>query len=462
MKHPKAFYVLVFAEAWDRLSYYAIQAILVLYFIKVFLFSPVKSYSLYGVYATLGFTSPIFGGVISDRLLGRKNAMILGCAAMIIGNLLLSSALLLPNYIGIGLTLFGTALFKPSATSQLGALYDDFPTQKNNAYTIFYMGMNAGAIVGPIAYGLLIKYIGWHIGFLLSAAGLALSLFMIFIRQRQFQAKPSEANSLKAFVYCLIAAVIIIGLVLFPKALNFFLIILALGTIYYIYRIANSYKNRTRIHIIAIVILSLFGLFFYAASIQTGSSITLFINSFVNHTVFGWHIPTVAFLSLEPLWIIITTPFVVKAWSFLNSRQLEPKPAGKLVIGLGLAALSFFIFYFSAICSQQDSSSHWPLFWLVIGNLTLGVGELAIMPAIMTAISESMPESLSSTMMGVWFLAIGFAGYASSLLSKLTIPAHAKANPMSYAHGFATTAIIVLVATCIMLLLMRYVNKLLE
>lgn len=461
MRHPKETYILFIAEAWDRFSYYGLQAILVLYFIKIFLYTPSKSYSLYGVYATMGFATPIFGGYIADHYLSKRLAMIVGCVCIIIGNLMLISHSISLGFLGISFALLGTGLFKPSATSLLGTLYKGSPQLKGSAYTIFYMGMNVGAILGPLVFGLLIKYAGWHAGFIVSAIGFACSLILIIARSKSFK-ESIKVNLKVATIASTVILVIIFILALLPKLLNIFIVLMAIAVVIFIVKTALSYHDKTRSHIFGIAILALIGIFYYAASIQTGSSVTLFINAYVNRSIFGWQIPTVAFLSLEPLWIILVTPLVIKIWRELDKKGLEPKTSSKLLIGLFMATLSFILFYYAAILSAHNVHSHWPLFWIVIANLTLGIGELALMPAIMTAISESMPEKLSSTMMGVWFLSVGFAGYFASLLSKLTIPAHAHVSPQSYAHGFLITAIVTFCAGILLILIAKIIAKLLR
>lgn len=455
----QSLYILTVGEAWDRFSYYGLQAILVLYLTQHFLFTPNASYSLYGVYAALGFSSSIFGGFVGDQYLGKKLAIRLGCACIIAGNLLMTSTSLSFNFSGIALMVLGTGLFKPTATSLLGEQFHGDASQKTRAYTIFYMGMNAGALSGPIIFGLLIKYFGWHSGFYISAAGFIWTLLWFELKQKTIQSDPpaQQYRRLRAGWLFIVALLLIAELCHHPRFLHYFEGILAIVVIAYLIRIVKQHQGEEKSMILTAIWLTICGILYYSASLQIGSSVTLFTEHFVNRSLFGWVMPTSVISSFEPTFIILLAPLVTAIWAKLAKQDRLPSARQKITIGILFAATSYFIFFIAAASSQTQETSYTALGWLLLGNLILGAGELVIMPAILTTISQNIPKPLQSTMMGTWFLAIGFAGFFASQLSKIsTINNRHLSNPTQFAHDFLITGMILLGCCAIKWLAEKY------
>lgn len=447
-------YMLTFGEMCDRFSYYGLQAILVLYLTQALHFSADESYSVYGVYAALGFSSPILGGYIADHHLGEKLTISLGAALIFLGNLCMTQPTLRLNEIGIAVLALGTGLFKPSVTSLLGKLYSNHAGEKTKAYTIFYMGMNTGAILGPICFALLTKYLNWHAGFIVSAAGFMVSLAWFLSRIKLWPTNRATLRTpLLAFIIIALAVVLVFILLLHPNALGFTLALIALIVAIYLIKLLKSQAGVTRQQTQCVLTRMIWGIFFFSASLQIGSSLTLFTQHYVNRSVFGWTIPTPLLSSLEPLWIILSAPFISLLWSYLQKRNKMPSADAKIILGLLFAAISFVIFY--SACGLSQTPHHGALLALLFGNLSLGLGELLIMPTVMTSVSENIPDHLQSTMMGLWFLTSGFAGYFASLLSKLSgspsSPLHGSEN---FAYSFMITAVIMAAATLFKLLLL--------
>jgi len=447
-------YMLTFGEMCDRFSYYGLQAILVLYLTQVFHFSADQSYGMYGVYAALGFSSPILGGFIADHYLGEKLTVSVGALLICLGNLFMTQAGLALNEVGIAVLILGTGLFKPSVTSLLGKLYSNQAGEKTKAYTIFYMGMNAGAILGPVCFALLIKYLSWHAGFIVSAAGFLASLVWFLSLAKRWPVTRSTLRlPLLAFIIIALGILFVFFLLLHPNALGFTLAVIALIVALYLANLLKGQAKPTRHQTQGVLTRMIWGIFFFSASLQVGSSLTLFTQTYVNRTVLGWTIPTALISSLEPLWIILSAPFVTVLWSYLQKRNKMPSADAKIVLGLLFAAISFVIFY--GACGLSETPQHTALLALLLGNLTLGLGELFIMPTVMTSVSENIPDHLQSTMMGLWFLTSGFAGYFASLLSKLSgSPSSSAHGPENFAYSFMITAIIMAAATLFKLLLL--------
>jgi len=424
---PKGLFLLTFGELCERFGYYGNQMLLVLYLTKIFFLSDNQSYTFYGAYAAFAYALPVLGGILADRVIGLRKAIILGLTFLIIGNLLLAFPSFNTFCLGLAFSLCGIGLYKANSASAVGVLYKNDDPQKEVGYTIFYTGFNIGATLGPIIYSILIYKAGWHAGFIFSAVILTsnLLLFIYKISKNLKLSKSTDQKKLNTlathiFIYLSITAIIVVInlLLTHTAALNNFISIFFFLTVIYLLRAAIKLNKQDSKKVIAILILLFFCIFFFAASFQVGSSINLFINRNVNRVIFGWEIPTLIFTSLYPLAVIILAPFFSKLWLVLAGKGKNFSVPSRISIGLIFASLGFISFGLSTFSVTNNFALHYPLTFIIIGNLCLGAGELCIAPTIFTSISQFSPAALRSTMMGAFFLFAAFGGYISSILAK--------------------------------------------
>jgi POT family proton-dependent oligopeptide transporter len=466
--HPRSLPILSLGELWERFSYYGIQTVLVLYLTKALLFSDNQSYALYGGFAVFAFAMPVLGGLLADRLLGFRRAIIIGAILLIIGNIFLAIPNLHCFYLGLAIDVCGVGLYKPNALALLGTLYGKQHVQRENGFTWFYMSMNIGATLGPIVYGLMTQIFGWSFCFLFSAMTILITLG-IFLNNRKHLTVDSEKNNGKntlLFICGLIPAACMLISYLFshPQLLNDLIIIAAGLALPVLLIVAIKHPALERNRIFALLITAAFAMCFFAASFQIGSSINLFIDRDINRTVWGWTVPTILFSSLYPLSVIVIAPLITPLWNYLAARNKNPAPQIKLLIGLLLATLAFGAFICATI--NNDPDSHFPVFWIVVGNILLGAGELCLTPATLAAVSRFSPHNLHSTMIGAWYFFVAIGGYLSGMLAKTSSEAATllltdKTLSMAvYRHTFTLIAFITLGITILLLLTLPLIKKL--
>ncbi len=423
-KQPPGFYPISVGEMCERFSYYGAQSLLVLYVTHTFNLSDDKSYALYATFAALAYALPILGGILADRFLGLKQTIISGGMLIIVGNFVMGIPRLSCFYIGLALTTCGVGLYKPNSTSLVGKLYDFHSPQRESGFTLFYIFMNIGASLSPIVYGFTEK-IGYHYAYLISSIILFCSWAVFLFNMHRI--KPlkkshlthfSLARKISSYVFMVILGFAVYLLFIYPILVNSFFLLFALFILLWLIMTLEKCMPAERLRLIALLVLCVFNMVYFAVSLQVGSSINLFIERQINKTLFGWEIPTVMFTALSPLSIIIAAPFIIKIWAFLAARNQEPTPPTKIMIGLLLAGVSFLLFALAAL-NSGSSSSLMPLIWILLGNLALGTGELCLTPTMFAAISRFAPHNLQSTMMGIFFLFIAFGSYLSGFLANL-------------------------------------------
>jgi POT family proton-dependent oligopeptide transporter len=417
-EHPRSFWVLAFGELWSTFSYFGTQTILALYFIHIFQLSRAESYLLYGAYAAFAYSLPLLGGVVADKGFGSKNTALLGGCLNIIGNILLMS---FGHYIfclGLAVSLVGAGLYKSTSSHLVGSLYQTGDIKKERGFTLFYLAVNVGGVLGPLVYGLVVYKIGWNMGFLCSAIGILISLLWFFYHQHLWdEGKKSTPLNLSTRFFLLLGIISVCVLLsvpfYMPALANFLIIIIFTASIIYLTGSILKYKEIQRSRLFALLLISFFGMFYFAAGLQIGTTITLFIQSKIQSGVIKTHLPASIFSSLYPLFVLLLAPFLTYLWSALKKKGILINAPMRLTLGMLLAAMGIGTFAFAA-------SSNFVISGIVLGILLLSAGELALAPAVYTAISDLSPVGMKSTMMGCWLLFIAFGGYLSSLLANVS------------------------------------------
>ncbi len=427
---PRGLYVLFFLELWERFSYWGTQSILVLYLIRYFLFSDAKSYTLFGAYTALTYATALLGGVMADRFLGFKRCLVLGALLIILGNIVLALPDKMCLYLGLSLVIAGTGLIKPNGASQLGTLYTKNDSRRDSGFTIFYVGINVGGILGPIVYGFVATRYGWHAAFITSAVGVLVGLAVYVLHDAAFKKsvlQKSLARQLVLLSYPLLVGLFCL-LLLHPKwvahLLNGLGFVTLTGFLFFAYR-ANSKERRS---IIIIFLMVCFCVLFFACLFQCSTSLILFIERFADRRILDWVIPTASFVSLQPLFVVLLAPLLAQVWTRLKTH--EPNAPKKIVLGLLCTSLSFACFMLATLDASNTHKAG--LFWIITGNVWLSLGELCIAPPILAAITQLAPVTLQATLIGSFYLSLAFAGYLASLIAKLTtaiaIDAHASVH----------------------------------
>ncbi|MET0794673.1 MAG: peptide MFS transporter [Polyangiaceae bacterium] len=433
VRHPRVLAYLFFAEAWERFSYYGMKALLVLYLTKSLSFGDKTAYAIYGSYTALVYTTPVLGGLLADRLLGFRKAVVLGGVLMALGHFAMAVQNLQVFYFALGLLICGNGFFKPNISSIVGRLYGPDDPRRDSAFTIFYMGINLGGLLSPLVCGYLGERFGWHWGFGLAGVGMLLGL-VVFLRAQPLLAgladpPPRRAGAAAALLGFSAETWLYLGALLGVVAawqleqhaalvgtlLIVFGAVVLLGLIAYLLRLPDK-VGRERLAVA--LLLTLVSVVFWSFFEQTGTSMSLFTDRNVDRSLFGWQIPTSQFQSVNSLFILLFAPGFGALWLYLARRKREPNTPLKFGLGILQLGLGFIALYVGANVSRATGVV--PMFWLVLGYFLHSTGELCLSPIGLSMITKLSPPSITGIMMGTWFFASAFAQYAASLIAQLT------------------------------------------
>lgn len=409
-------YLLCLGEIIERFAYFGLFTILVLKFHLIFHFTDNKAFTIFGAFTALSYTSLVLGGYITDKWLAPYKALLIGGCLLLSGSILLASNVLNFFYAGLSFVIVGTAFFKVNCTTLVGKLYQDDPLKKERSFTLFYSAMNLGGLLGALSYGFIIEFLGWSTCFYINAI-LFLIIILVFTFHRSLKIyNQSPSHLTKA----LLSITVFLGLLWLcfysTKIVYIFLSILWISIILCLSKFTFTQVRSVKNNMLILLLLNIGCVFFFACSLQVGSSITLFIQRDIHRHIGNLILPTPSFSALDPLFVIIMAPVFVLLWKVLAKRNCTPFITTKIAIGLLLAALGFLTLHITTSITHFQLAS---ISGIVIANLFLGAGEICITPSALSAINKYSPAHLQSTMIGVWFLFIAFAGFLASQLAML-------------------------------------------
>ena len=443
MGHPQGLFYLFFAELWERFSFYGMRALLVLY-LSNDLFKDLAegkevAYEIYAAYGALVYFTPAIGGMIADRLIGHKNSILLGAILMCIGHFVMA----FPNeylfYAALGLLIIGNGFFKPNISSMVGGLYKQGDVRRDAGFTIFYMGINVGAFLAPLACGYLGIEIGWHWGFGAAGIGMLAGLIVFWrgIKKNIYGDQghqPKEWQDKKVLgmnVRSLVWVVAFLAVPLFAYLVNqnqlavpgigmgllstLLWALLIAVMIYIVYLMVTKLSKQEAGRIAVVVVLTFFITIFWAFFEQAGSSLTLFAEEQVNLKFLNASQTN----SINPGYImILAIPFSMM-WRWLAKKKKNPITPVKF--SLAILQLGIGFLFFAISMNYMDEAGMVPMFFLMIGYFFVTTGELFASPIGLSKVTELAPVWLVAFMMGVWFLSSAFAHYIAGGIAKLTV-----------------------------------------
>ena len=434
-RHPAGLQTLFFTEMWERFSYYGMRALLVLFMVAAVQegglgMSDEMATAIYGLYTAGVYLACLPGGWVADRLLGPQRAVWLGGIIIALGHFILAIPLLPAFYLGLVCVVAGTGLLKPNVSALVGDLYEPGNKARDAGFTIFYMGINLGAFVGPLACGFLAQRFGWHYGFAAAGIGMVIGLVQ-FHRSKAWLGQAGEKTrpALRGIEQgALWGGISLLGLLLvlaFTGILPLNALGLARGTTLFIVAIGVAYfawvllfaglDRAEKKRVAVIIILFIASALFWAGFEQAGSSFNLFADRYTDRVIdfFDWTIPTTWFQSLGPLFIIALAPVMAWLWLALGRRQLDPSLPVKFGAGLVFLAIGFVVM---AAASKRVATGQevWPV-WLITTYLVHTIGELCLSPVGLSSVTRLSPPRLVGQMMGTWFLASSLGNLIAGL-----------------------------------------------
>ncbi|MDB5349134.1 MAG: hypothetical protein JWN86_381 [Planctomycetota bacterium] len=472
--HPPGLYVLFGAEMWERLSYYGMRALLVLYLVKHLKYERPAALDLYATYTGLVYLTPLLGGYLADKFLGQRKAVFIGGLLMALGHFAMAFEPLL--FVALGLIILGNGFFKPNISTMVGQLYAPGDARRDSAYTIFYMGINTGAFLAPIICGYLgeSQRFGWHYGFAAAGVGMVIGLLNFALFQRVlgpigFPPGRSETGSARigvadilhivlitatgaALVYTAVSAAPKIHSMLPPKiaslgvmaywiALAFVLIavtgLITRGSIAADARNesageAKSISARNAPftpqdwqRIVVILVVAMFSIVFWMGFEQAGGTFTLFADAETNRSVPQFvekitgdpTFPASLYQTINPLLIVLLAFLPLAIWSALERAGIHVNSAAKMGIGLILLGVGFIIMNYAD--SQFSKSNKAGPQWLAYVYFFNSIGELCLSPIGLSLVNKLAPARIASLMMAVWFLCTAIANYLAGIMEEL-------------------------------------------
>jgi POT family proton-dependent oligopeptide transporter len=476
--HPVGLFTLFFAEMWERFSYYGMRALLLFYMLKGFLgMNDERAYAVYGAYTALVYATPFLGGVLADRLLGARRAVVWGGLLMAAGHAMMTVERAWAFYAALALLICGNGFFKPNISTIVGTLYPPEDTRRDSGFTLFYMGINLGAALAPLVCGYVGETYGWHYGFGLATLGmltgvavfaapvrltqalivggaLATSGSLFFLHNSPYQLAVNAFVAVALAAAALIAAIALgrgglpadagraptaaAGRSLAPVAFG---VAVALPVValcvqqsavagvalavfggaalaYLLFEALRS-ERVERERLFVALALMFFSMLFWAFFEQAGSSINNFTDRNVDRAIGGGGlIPASTFQAANPVFILLFGLAFTALWSWLAARRAEPSTPVKFALGLVQLGLGFGALWLGA--ETADARGMVGASWLLLGYLLHTTGELCISPIGLSMMTRLSPARIVSTVMGGWFMATAFSQYLAGLIAQLT------------------------------------------
>ena len=438
---PVGLYILFFTEMWERFSFYGMKALLIFYLTKYHLFSDQSGNLLIGSYAALVYAVPVIGGFIADKYLGFRKAIIFGGILLVLGHLgmafegnaatktmtgeiIRDETALQVFYFSLALIILGVGFLKANISSLVGELYKEGDKRRDSGFTIFYMGINLGSFLATIVCVWLGEEYGWSYGFGAAGIGMFLGLSTFIYGKSHLLGKGESkvpeflnkktlgiTNEWLIYIASTFSAIIFWQMVQSHEVVsNALMVAGAISFIYITYYAITQLDGKAREQLIALTILILFTIIFWALFEQAYTSLNLFADRVLDRG----DIPAGNFLSLNALFIILLAP--VFAWLWVKLGKYNPNTAVKfslalLLVGLGFGALALGI--------NLSGAGKVAVIWLVITYFLHTCGELCLSPVGLSAVTKLAPAKIVGFMMGVWFLATASSEFIASILANI-------------------------------------------
>lgn len=433
---PAGLATLFFTEMWERFTYYGMRAILIL-----FLVGSVSSGGLgiddrtasciYGLYIAATYVFSLFGGWIADRLVGAQRAVIGGGVLIVCGNALLALGSVRMFFLGLLVIVLGVGLLKPNISAMVGSLYPEGGSRRDAGFTIFYMGISVGALLGSLLIPLCAARFGWRWGFALPIVGMLFGLAQFMLTRRWLGTSGLAAigrKDIRAWlpvILFILAVAIIVALLLTGRAVidpvamsaaaSWVMALIAAAYFIYLLAFAGlSADERRRVY----VMIALFVGYatFYAGFEQGGASLNLFAERYTNRDVFGWHMPAGVLQGTTALVTILFAPVFAGLWIVLGRRGRDLSPAAKFAAGLALLSAGFLVMFAASqyvVLGQKVLPT-----WLILTYFLQECGDLCLSPVGLSSMTKLAPPRFVGQVMGVWFLSLALGNNLAGQLSR--------------------------------------------
>ncbi|MEW6996862.1 peptide MFS transporter [Colwelliaceae bacterium BS250] len=452
--HPEGLKTLFYTEMWERMSYYGMRALLVLFMTATLQenglgFTVASAAAIYGLYTGFVYFMGLPGGWIADRLIGSQKAVWYGAILIMIGHIILA----IPNdqtfFIGLIFVVLGTGLLKPNIGALVGQLYSEKDARRDAGYAIYYMGINLGSFIGYLVTGYLAQDWGWHWAFGAAAVGMAIGLVQYKRTQPSLNGigeKPTHPLSPKGekrswlvikaglvlvavITFCIFEGIITFDPATVAKytAIAFTLIFIIYYVVIYFFSDLNKIEQKK---LLALLLICVASACFWSGFEQAGSSMNLFARDYTDRMIGSFEIPTTWFQFSNSMFIILLSPFFAAFWIKIGQRMVTPAYGIKCAVGLIIMASGFIVMFFASQYAAQGLQVA-PT-WLIATYFLHTVGELCLSPIALSAVSKLSPRRFAGQMMGVFVLTYSIGNIISGLLAGNYDPNNVEQIPALY------------------------------
>lgn len=487
--HPRGLSTLFFTEMWERFSFYGLRAILFLYMTKSLAegglaFPRPYAGLIMGTYTSGVYWTPLLGGWLADKWIGARRAVLVGGIIIACGHFSMAVRTMPNFYVGLILIAIGTGFLKPNVSTMVGFLYPEGDARRDAGFSIFYMGINLGALLAPIVVGYLGQRIEWHYGFGAAGVFMVLGLIQYVVGKQRLRGvgeppirndQPDVAQVRKigdelqgtGFDF-LTAALALVGGVagfwaglrwggagwiggIFPCVVGFFFGYIA-GTV-------RSLNRAEALRVGVIFILFVFAIIFWMSFEQASTSLTLFADKLTRLNIFGFKFPSSWYQSVEPVFVVSLAPVFAIIWQRLGKKN--PSSPAKFAYGLVFAAVAFAVVAFASTlvpptggAELSEALKVGPL-WLVVVYFLQALGELCLSPVGLSTVTKVSPARMVGLMMGVWFLALSIGNFLAGIMGGM----FNEQAEGALAKLFGSVAIITIISAIALFLLTPLIKK---
>lgn len=483
-KYPKQLWYLFFSEMWERFSFYGMRGMLVFFMIDQLRYNEVDANLQYGASQSFVYAFTFIGGLFADKILGYRKSLFWGGTLMILGSLILAIDPRQFFFIGIGFNVVGTAFFKPNISSIVGRLYREGDPRTDAGFSLFYAGVNLGALIGGylcVAIGkralfesLVPQGLEWNVAFGLAAIVMIVSLLTFVNTQKSLGSIGNsplahlEPQKQKLYEYLtfggsLVLIPFVIAMVSETEYTDWFMRLIGPGALVYMFVEMRNYSWEVNKRLIAAILFMFFSIFFWAFFEQSGGSLSIFAANNLNNNILGMEFdPNGTNNAANSLFVIAFAAPLGILWIWMNRKKIEPNTIVKFGLAFLFLAGGFYIFYYTRLFSDSNGVTSLGVFTL--GWFVITIGELCLSPIGMSVMTKLSPLKLQAVVMGMWFLASAYGQYFAGLLGANIAEASSNATNMEklmiYTQGYKQLGLYSLIGGGIIIAISPLIKKL--
>ncbi|MFN3907726.1 MAG: peptide MFS transporter [Flavobacterium sp.] len=475
-KYPKQLWYLFFSEMWERFCFYGMRGMLTFFMVQQLFMKEEDANLQYGATQAFVYAFTFIGGLFADKILGYRKSLFWGGLMMIIGSAILATDPKEFFFLGISFTVIGTGFFKPNISTMVGTLYKANDSRRDAGFSLFYSGINIGALLGGYACIWVGKNYSWNLAFGLAGIVMTISLLTFLFTQKSLATiglspllnlEKTKRKTYEVLTYAgtLLAIPLIMAMVSKPEYTDYFMYTIGPLTLLYLIWEMRNFSFAENKKLIAALIFIVFSVLFWAFFEQSGGSLSLFAANNLDDKILGITFdPNGVNNASNSLFVIIFAPILGILWIWLSNRKKEPNTVVKFGLGFLFLALAFYTFYATRYFATVEGMTSLEIF--TIAYFVITIGELCLSPIGLSIMTKLSPAKLQGVMMGMWFLASAYGQYVAGILGAGMAKDNENATKaeklIAYTDGYHQLAIYALIAGIVLIAISPLVKKLMQ